>query len=80
MKVNFDQLMDEFKTSEDSLSLIEELRKNSRINSGELADDQIIVSSEHPNAVINDVILSIYKKPALKIINATAKSKIVSFV
>lgn len=80
MKVNFEQLKNEFKTSEDSLSLIEELRKISRINSGELADDQVIISSKHSKDVIYDVFSAIYGKMPRKIITASKNNQIISFV
>ena len=78
MKVNFQQLMNEFKTSEEKLSLIEELKKISKTHSGELADDQVIVSAHHTTAVIDDVFFAIYKKLPQKIITASERSKIVS--
>ena len=89
MKVNFKQLIDDFTNhancsddlADERLSLIRELQQKTLTNpNSELADDQVIVSSKYSDVVINDVFLAIYKKLPHKIVTASDKSKIVSFV
>ena len=61
------------------ISLIRELLQKALKNPDfELANDQIIISSNYPDEVINDVFLSIYGKLPRKIIVATDNSKIVN--
>ena len=89
MKVNFKQLIDDFTNhancsddlADERLSLIRELQQKTLTDpKSELADDQVIISSKYSTAVIDDVFFAIYKKLPRKIITASEKSKIVSFV
>lgn len=81
MKMNFNQLVKDFKASDERISLVEELHQKAIRNpNSELADDQVIISSKYSSAVIDEVFFAIYKKLPKKIINASDKSKIVSFV
>ena len=88
MKVNFNKLINDCNhancsdgLADERLSLIRELQQKTLTDpKSELADDQVIVSSEHSVAVIDEVFFAIYKKLPRKIITASEKSKIVSFV
>lgn len=81
MKMNFNQLVKDFKASDERISLVEELHQKAIRNpNSELADDQVIISSKYSSAVIDEVFFAIYKKLPKKIITASDKSKIVSFV
>lgn len=79
MKANFSKLMNDFRASDERISLVEELHQKAIRNpNSELADDQVIVSAHHTTAVIDDVFFAIYKKLPQKIITASERSKIVS--
>ena len=81
MKADFSKLMNDFRASDERISLVEELQQKAIRNpNSELADDQVIVSTCHTTAVIDDVFFAIYKKLPQKIITASERSKIVSMI
>ena len=88
MRPNFNELVNYCLSFEqpdcyakERISLIRELQQKTLTDpNSELADDQVIVSSKYSDSVINDVFLAIYKKLPHKIVTASDKSKIVSFV
>ena len=67
--------------ADERISLIRDLLKSALSDPNfELADDQVIVSSNYSDAVISDVFYSLYNKFPKKITPASDESKIVSFV
>lgn len=81
MKADFSKLMDDFRASDERFSLVKELHQKAVRNpNSELADDQVIVSCNYSDEVINDVFFGIYQKLPQKIITASERSKIVSMI
>ncbi len=88
MKPNYNELVNyciSFKKfgsyADERISLIRELLQKAISNPNfELADDQVVVSGNYSDAVINDVFYSLYKKFPRKIVTASNSSKIVSLV